>query len=246
MLTLKNNKLTNTPFIIDSNEFIFSLSTDIDCEFFGLITLNNNVIKTVQFSKYDSLYKARLLITKEDIDNLVGSTLHIVSMSSNFTQESNKINLLFNNLVINNKVKESTSLELFELKKQITTLTQKLNSMASGKIITNINISNKDYIQPGMVLVALDSKNFIAAYPFADTIKEVNGQKAIDGVVNLKASMIKYTTERTIAEQLEVLTTALLKEHKAIESISEEVKILSQKLADLSFKFEKHLDSGIV
>ena len=143
-------------------------------------------------------------------------------------------------------VNQKTSKEIAEFRLQLEKLQEKLEALSLGKLVPNVNIANKDYIKPGMTLVALDNGNFMAAYPFADVIKIVNGQQAVDGVVEIEASMIKYNTERTVEAQLKVLGEAVTNVNNTVTTLIGEVKALSERLATLSMKVETHLDSGIV
>ena len=97
-----------------------------------------------------------------------------------------------------------------------------------------------------MVLIAIDEGNFMAAYPFADVITKINGEQAVDGVVEITASMIKYNTERTIVEQFKVIAEAIQAENNALKTLTEQVNSISKRVADLGIKLATHLDSGIV
>lgn len=247
MLKFKNNLLSAETFCIDSPDFIFHLTTDTpDCNYFGVITLTNKVVKTLQFIKFNNEFKARLSLTTEDLNYLQGSTFKLISVSSEFSKESNLLSLNFDINKINLTIKKESSKEILELKKQISILTTKLEALSLGKLVPNVNIVNKNYIQPGMILVAIDNGNFMAAYPFADIVTNVNGQQAVDGVVEIKASMIKYNTERTIEEQLKVIAKAVQTQNSTIKTIAGELGTLSKKVADLDIKLATHLDSGIV
>lgn len=247
MLTLNNNTLHTEGFIISTHDFTFTLKADIDCQYFGILTLTNNTTKVIQFVKFPSLYKARLLIATEDLDYLKGSTLKILSTQNTFSKESNHINLEFDIDKIKLTIKQSISKDILALTKIVNQLNQRVDSITLGKLIPNVNIVNKDFIKEGMVLVALDDKgNFTAAYPFANVITEVNEQKAVDGVVIIDASMIKYSDERTIKQQLQIVTEALSKSLQVNKALSEELTNVKKDLGALTMAVNKHLDSGIV
>lgn len=247
MLQLKNNKLSSSEFIIEEPNSILQLDTDVlDCNYFGLITFSNQVIKTIQFVKTNDSFKARLSLTEEDLPYLTGVSLKLLSVSSSFSKESNQIPIIFDINKIKLSIKQKVSKDLVEFKKELNQLQERLNTLSLGKLVPNVNIANKNYIQPGMILVAIDNGNFMAAYPFADVITKVNGQQAVDGVVEIDASMIQYNKERTIEEQLEVIGTAIAAQNTALKTISSEVNSIKQKLADLTVKVETHLDNGII
>ena len=247
MLKFKNNLLSAETFCIDSPDYILRLTTDTpECNYFGVLTLTNKVVKTLQFVKFNNEFKARLSLNSEDLNFLQGSTFKLISVSSDFSKESNLLTLNFDVNKIKLTIKQYCSIEILELKKQISTLTTKLEALSLGKLVPNVNIVNKDYIQPGMILVAVDNGNFMAAYPFADIVTNVNGQQAVDGVVEIEASMIKYNTERTIEEQLKIIAKAVQTQNSTIKTIAGELGTLSKKVADLEIKLATHLDSGIV
>ena len=247
MLTLKNNILNTKDFIIDSHDTTLLLKTDVDCQYFGIITLANNTTKVIQFIKFPSLYKARLVITNEDLHYLEGSYLRILSTDASFNKESNNIKLIFDIDKIKLTIKQSTSKDILALTKTVNELSQRLDTITLGKVIPNINILNQNYIKKGMVIVAADNKgNFTAAYPFANIITEINNQKAVDGVVIIDASMIEYNKERTIAEQLDAIGEAFSKLLTLTKTNSEELLNIKKDLANLTMLVNKHLDSGVV
>ena len=247
MLKFKNNILSAEAHTIESPDYILNLQTDIpDCNYFGLLTLSNKVTKTLQFTKVNNIFKARLNLAEEDLNFLNNSSFKLVSISADFTKESNIVNLTFDINKIKLFVNQKTSKEIAEFRLQLEKLQEKLEALSLGKLVPNVNIANKDYIKPGMTLVALDNGNFMAAYPFADIIKVVNGQQAVDGVVEIDASMIKYNTGRTVEDQLKVLAEAITNVNSTIRTLTGEVKALSERLATLSMKVETHLDNGII
>ena len=247
MLKFKHNLLSAEPFSIDSPDYIFQLTTDTpDCNYFGVITLTNKVVKTLQFIKFNSIFKARLLLDTEDLNYLRGATLKLISVSAEFSKESNLIALNFDINKIKLTIKQETSKEILELKKQIASLTTKLEALTLSKLVPNVNVINKDFIKPGMILVAVDNGNFMAAYPFADIVTKVNGQQAVDGVVEIDASMIKYNTERTIKDQLIVISKAIKAQNDTIKTLAGQIDSLNTKVATLSVQLATHLDSGIV
>lgn len=247
MLHFTNNILAGDSFKIDTPDYIFELKPDIiDCKYFGIITFPNNIVKTIQFVEFPNVFRARLHLTKEDLQNVHGATFKLLSVSASFSKESNQIPLVFDTNKIELLIKQETSKNILELNKKVADLESRIEALSLGKVVPNINITNKDYIKPGMVLVAIDEGNFTAAYPFADIITEVNGQHAVDGVVQIEASMIKYNTERTIVDQFYYIAKAIQSQSEAVKTLANELSSIQKKLAELSIKVETHLDSGIV
>jgi hypothetical protein len=247
MLLFKNNFLTSKPFTIDNSDFIIELYPDIiDCEYFGILTLSNKTTKTIQFIKFSTVFKARLSLSEEELPLLNNVSFKLLSVSSSFSKESNTIKLDLDINKIKLTIKQSVSKELLEFKKSLAQLQSRIDALSLGKLVPSVNITNKDYIKPGMILVAVDNGNFMAAYPFADVIKEVNGEHAVDGVVKIDASMIQYNIERSVEQQLKLIGEAVLNQNDTIKTLAGEIITLSQRVADISIKLETHLDNGII
>jgi hypothetical protein len=247
MILFKNNILTTKPFTIDTADYIMELTPDVlDCEYFGILTLSNKTTKTIQFIRFNTIFKARLIISEEELPLFNNVSFKLLSVSSSFSKESNSINLNLDTNKIKLTIKQSVSKEMSELKKSLIQLQTKVETLSLGKLVPTVNIANKDYIKPGMILVAIDNGNFMAAYPFADIVKEVNGQHAVDGVVEIDASMIKYNIERNVEQQLKIMGEAILNQNDTIKTLAGELINLSQRVADISIKLETHLDNGIL
>jgi hypothetical protein len=247
MLHYKNNILSTESFVIDSHDSIITLTTDIpDCNYFGALILSNKVIKTLQFTKVNNTFKARLVVNKEELNFLDGVLFKLISVSTAFSKESNLVKFNFNKEKIALTVKQTISKEILEVQKRLTELNDRVNTLALNKIVPNVNIINKNLIKPGMMLVAVDEGNFMAAYPFADIVTNVNGQQAVDGLVEIDASMIKYNQERTIKKQLEVLNAAFKAQLTAISTIQNELNKIKNDVGNLTIKVETHLDNGII
>ena len=247
MLHYKNNILSIDSFIIDSHDTILTLTTDTpDCNYFGALILSNKVIKTLQFTKVNNTFKARLIVYQEELNFLNGALFKLISVSSAFSKESNLIELKFNTNKIALTIKQSVSKEILEVHKKLSEISDRVNTLALSKVVPNVSIINKDLIKPGMMLVAVDEGNFMAAYPFADIVTKVNGQQAVDGVVEIDASMIKYNQDRTLKLQLEVLNKAFKANLKVLGTLQAEINKIKKDVGDLTVKVETHLDNGII
>lgn len=247
MLTLINKKITSSV-IIESYYSIITLTSDITTDIFGEISLVNGITRLCQFIHIkDNIYKARMLIHEEDIPLLATSQFNLILINGPFSERTNQISLNFDIDKIHLSIQVAQSKELKEIKLAVADLTSRIESLIKGYKLSGIPLSNQTNIKRGMVPVAIDDKgNFAAMYPFNDSITEINGQRAANGVVELDASMIKYIQERTIADQLTVIGEAFTKEHELVTKLSEEVKKLTDQLAELQIRFEVHLDNGVV
>ena len=248
MLTLKNNSLyTDTNLIINNPDTILELTSDIDTLLFGVLTLSDGSIKTLQFINSDKIKKTRLFLTEADLPLLHKVNLTIHSVSDTGTSISNQIPVVFdiNNISLN--VSKNTSQELLTTLKELKLLENKINSIVANNRLLNINISNMDYIQPGMIPVAVDNKgNFVAQYPFANIVTKVNGQTAVDGVVSIDASMIQYNKEAMLDSYIKQLAESVKSVSEFVTTVSQTLMSTIESLQDLKLKVETHLDNGLI
>jgi hypothetical protein len=245
MLILKNENLSlDKDLIITDADTIIELNSDIDAIVFGLITLKD-VTKSLQFVKVGNFYKGRLILTEEDLNNLQPTSLKLVLVSDIGTKHTNSVPITFNIDSINLSVKIKTSKDLIELTKTVKLLESKLNSVLSSHRLLDIKITNSDYIKPGMIPVAIDDKgNFVAQYPFADIITEVNGHTAIDGVVNIGADVIKYNQDMMLDAYIKQLAEVIKTINERVSTVSQTLASTIETLQDVRLKLETHLDNG--
>jgi len=248
MLKFKNKILTSDKeFIISDSDAIIKIDSDIDCIMFGVFTLSDKSTKTIQFSKCNDGTKARLLLSELDLPliNSVTFALHLTSDTGTFI--SNSISVLFDIAKIKLNVTRKSSVELLETLKALKLLEDKINSIVANHRLLGVNITNSDYIKPGMIPVAVDDKgNFIAQYPFANIITNVNGQTAVDGVVNVDASMIKYNQEIMLDAYIKQLAESVKAVSDFATTISQTLRSTVESLQELRLKVETHLDNGLI
>lgn len=248
MLKLKNSVLsTDKNFIISEQDTIIELNSDIDTLIFGVFTLSNKTKKTIQFIQYNDSKKARLLLAEEDLPLLNKATfsLHLVSDTGTFI--TNSIPVLFDTDSLKLNITRKASTDLLEALKALKLLEAKVNSIVTNHRLVGVNITNTDYIQPGMIPVAIDNKgNFIAQYPFANIVTNVNGQVAVDGVVNIDASMIKYNQEIMLDYYIKQLAESIKAVSDYAKTISQTLFSTIESLQDLRLKVETHLDNGLI
>lgn len=248
MLKFKNKILSSEKdFIISDSDAIIKIDSDIDCILFGILTLSDKSIKTIQFNKCNDGIKARLLLTESDLPLLNGVTFSLHLTSNTGTFESNSIPVIFDVAKIKLTIKRKTSTELLDTLKELKLLEDKINSIVANHRLLKVNITNLDYIQPGMIPVAVDNKgNFTAQYPFANIITNVNGQTAVDGVVNIDASMIKYNQEIMLDAYIKQLAESLKAVTEFAKTISQTLFSTVESLQELRIKVETHLDNGLI
>lgn len=248
MLELKNKQLlTDKDLIIVNSDSIINLYSDIDTIIFGIFTLTDGSTKTIQFLNNTPNKKARLTIAENELTLLSNVTfkLHLVSNTGTYT--TNSIQIYFDVDKLKLDVKRRSTKELLEVSKELKLLEKKIDTIINNNRLLEINIVNLDYIKPGMIPVALDDKgNFSAQYPFLDVITNINGQTAVDGVVNIDASMIKYTQDIMLDAYIKQLAETVKAVTEFSKTISQTLMSTVDSLKDLRIKVETHLDNGSI
>ena len=247
MLKIENGILSVTDNEIKSSDTILELQSDVDCQIFGKLIFRNAEIKIVQFEKIDDKYKGRLVISQEDLSKLSGAQFFIVLVSANFNEQTNGIQFKFNQELIKKDIRLSKSEELSNIYAEVNKLKSIVTSLEKGGALKFANVLDKDLIQPGMIPVAIDNKgNFVAAYPFVNLINEVNGQKAVNGVVILNAAMIKCNSGKTIQQTTEEHVKAIQAIADGFSAVSDQQKEILRRLDDIDIRLSQHINDGII
>ena len=144
--------------------------------------------------KENNIYKARLVITEEDLMYLNNATFHLVLIDSNTSKTTEKVPIAFETNKIRKSVAISKSNEIKDIKIELAKLSRKVDEILSKApiVVSDIEIKeNPDVIKPGMVPITIDSKGkCIFQYPFLDVITEINGQKTVNSAIILTAKDI--------------------------------------------------------
>lgn len=247
MLRIENGILSVIDNEIRSSDTVLELQAEVECQIFGKLTFKNGEVKIIQFDKIDNTYKGRLLISQEDLSKLSGAQFFAVLVSANFTEQTNGIQLKFNQELIKKDIRLVKSEEIKSIHEELNKLKSIINSLEKGGSLKFANIIDPELIQPGMIPVAVDNKgNFVAAYPFVNLITEVNGQKAVNGVVNVNASMIKCSSGKHIQQTIKEHASALQALANAFEVVSDQQKELLRRLDEIDIRLSAHINDGII
>ena len=250
MLEYKNKKLKAIDEVIDSSDYILRLDTDLDVVILGVIIFANGVKKVIQFvnqSDQSTIKIARLITEEKELPLLDNVKFQVIALNGDFKESSNIIPIKYNKELIKTNIKVSVSNEYKELKELIASLSDKLSSLTSGKIISKVDLVNKSFIKPGMIPVAIDDKgNFAALYPFANNITCVNGQYAANGVVIIDSSMIEYKLGKSTEKAIDDHAEAISKIGDALKEISNELKAIRKHVDDVDIKLTQHINNGII
>lgn len=220
-----------------------------DSTIFGRVTLLPSKIEVVtQFTKRSStIYVSRLRIDADLLRNVEAATINIELVSSTFSKKFPQQDLP----VDKEKIKQSTFAakhkEVQELKLQLRALEETLRALTEGRALTKISLKSTDSIAPGMVPVAIDDKgNFIAAYPFNDMIKDVNGVTPVSSSLKLMAEDIPMESGVSIQEAWYSYIQTTTKILSYLDTIEDQLSQVNQKLKDLETDFTTHLNTGVI
>lgn len=246
MLTLKNNVLTMDD-IINTTPYNLIMSADIDADFFALVITSDNISHIYPFSKSGAGYRANLIIDSTMVDKLSGATINIVKAIGDYSEKSNTVNLNIDIAGIKKTVQADLNDKVFNLRLDIKSLEKKITDLTTGKVLKGLNISNLEYIQKGMVPVAIDNKgNFVAQYIFKDHVMSVNGIKPTDGEVVVSSNDVQYNDNKTVKEALDSSIETIVSIYELVNTLITNQKDIREKLDDLLIKFNQHINSGVV
>jgi hypothetical protein len=250
MFKYLNNVLTYTEERIVSNETIITLITDLtkDVDIFGELSFENGTSIIIKFFYYkDNVFKSKLNLTNQSKQFLPSSKFKLIIFDTGNHKTTNYVQLKFDLERLTFNSNKTSSEEIKDLYLKVASLESKLNHLIDGHIIDSLPINNKEYIKAGMMLQAIDDNgNFIATYPFADVVKDVNGVKAVNSSIILDASMIQYNQNKTIFSVVSEVIEALQAVNLTLKSHSSALKQLQEDINGVKLQLEKHLNDGIV
>lgn len=248
MLNYSNNKLTiDSP--VTTADSIIKLTTTEHCEYIGMLTMSNKANLVLNFIKEGNFYKARLLITEENIPYLNNCTLHLVLIDGGMHKTTNTVKVEFDIPKVKRSVKVSASQDIKDIKVSIAQLTSRLEDVikhAPSFMVQSNTPINSEFVKPGMIPVAIDETGrCIFQYPFIDHITEINGQKTVNNAILITAKDIPV--EQTDVESaLKAHTSAIKELHNLLKTISSELKSTKNKVADIEKALLQHTDSSII
>ena len=244
-MLIYDNELKYSGKIIESADTSILLDVTKDAHYFGILDLGKYT-KVIPFVKSQHQYKARLIILKDDLKFIPESKFYIEAVHQGNTKRSNNITLKFDLDAIKLNVKKESASECLRCIKEMRQINENMLNVIQGNILAHINISNKHTIKPGMIPVAIDDKgNFIATYPFADIIREVNGVKAHNESVLITTKDIPHH-DKPLEQYLNESVDAIKGIKEYVDNVGEQVKELNKKLAELIIAFETHIDNDII
>lgn len=254
ILILNNNKIQEqqNSIIKSSTEEILLKVEDIkykDCNMIASITLTNGVERVTPFSPLVNIdyLKAIFSFQEDDLPYIDKATLKIIILNVNFKYYTNEITINVDTTQLKNIFTVKKSKDITNVLSRLLAVENKLNAVLTNKVVDNIKVINNEYIQPGMVLVALDNKgNFIAEYPFNNLVNDVNGKEPSEGKVELVAADIIAKNNKSILEYIDIISESLNALNTSILTLTEQQKSLRNDLNDLTLEVEKTKNSSIL
>lgn len=248
-MKIYNNKLTDVSKICSSDTLI-SLIADNNSTFIGVLTLSNSVTKTLCFIKENNLYKARLVITEEDLPYINSNcTFYLIMVDGNTQKTSNVVDIKFDVAKIKKTIKLSASNDIKDIKVNLAQLTKRLEdviSKAPSFMVTSATPINTAYVKPGMIPVAIDETGrCIFQYPFIDHVTEINGQKTVNNAILLTAKDIPIE-QTDVDSAIKAHTDAIKELNNLMKTISSELKSTKNKVADIEKALLQHTESSII
>ena len=220
-----------------------------DSTIFGRVTLMP--IKTeivVQFTKRNpTLFVARLRIDADLLQQVESATITIEVVSNIFSKKSTYQNLPVDRDKIKNFIVTAKNREVQELKLQIRSLEETLRSLTEGRALTKISLKNTDSIAPGMIPVSIDNKgNFVAAYPFNDMIKDINGVTPIGSSLKLVASDIPMDSGISIQQAWYEYINTITEVLNYLSAIEDQLSKVNEKIKTIETNLTTHLNTGVI
>lgn len=245
-IQIKNRKLSYEVNKLTNNDNIIKLTSDIDCEFIGVLNLSDGTCKSFDFIKEKNYYKGRLRLFAEEIPYLSNTTFY-VTMVSNTVEHTNLIPVEVDVKKLSLSIKQDTSREIIVLREKISSLENLVKDILNDKTIYSTSFPTvTTNIEPGMIPTAINNEGLcMFKYPFQDVVTEINGQKTVNSAIILTAKDIPI--EQTDLESAIKAHTEALKEfNNSLQVISSELKSTKKKVADIEKALLQHTESSIV
>ena len=246
MIEYKNSILNLNNLVIESADTLLKVQSDMDCTIVGVLHLDNNIVKTLPFTKTGNYHTARLIITEEDFNYLTNPKISLMILEGLLFKSTELLTLPVDLLKIKLDLKVKYSKELKDLTVKLNQVTKTINDLLQKGTINGINILGYEYVKPGMVPMVIDDKgNCIFQYPLANIISELNGLKTADGILRLEAKDIP-SGKTNVEERLNTIVDSIKTMGNHIQKLADSVKELSGKIGELDIRLSSHLDTSIV
>ena len=213
----------------------------------ALVTLANKTVKVLPFIAENDYYKARLVITEEDYPYLYNATICVTFVGIRTEYHTNTVPIKFDTKQIAQSVKVAASKDIQQIRTEIAKLTALVNTVLNTKVVyeTNLNVKQEN-IQPGMIPMAINKEGLcVFQFPFVDIIKEINGQTTVNNAIIITAKDIPIGTTN-VELAIKAQTEAIKKLNESLGVVSNQLKSVVKKVAEVETALIQHTDSSII
>lgn len=247
MLHFKYQKgLTYDNTVIKSASATIKLYSDIPASFIGNLVLTNGLVFSKPFEKEGEVYKLKLGLTKDVLPFIKGSRLYLTITDSNFSASSNMVELVFDLELIALSIKGEVGNEIKELYTRLMKIESEIGHLVKSGALKNIGTLNQKDIKAGMVPVATSTGDFVAAFPFADVVKQINGINAVNESIALYLKNIPYDESgKSALEVIQLLLEVVKNQSLAIQSILKTQEKIVNELEQLQLDYAAHKNTAL-
>jgi hypothetical protein len=232
--------------VIKSSNTTLKLQSDIKAEFIGNLILTNGLVYTKPFEREGEIYKAKLNISKDILPFLKGSRFYLTIIDSTFSQSTNVVELVFDLELITLSIKREVGDEIKELYTRLIKIESEIGHLIGTGALKNIAPLNQKDIKVGMVPVATSTGDFVAAFPFADIVKQINGITAVNESIALYLKNIPYDESgRSSLEVIQLLLEVVKNQSLAIQSILKTQEKIINELKQLELDYAAHKNTAL-
>jgi hypothetical protein len=247
MIEYKNKVLKTNAEEVTSADYILHLDSDTDAKILGKLIYPDGSTRIIEFVDNENDKISRVVTSEKEFKQLSNVKLQLILISGSMNESSNIEQLKFNKELVKTDIRKHFFTEYEEIKKELIALQEEIKTLSEGKIISKLNLINKNAIRKGMIPVAIDDNgNFAALYPFANNITKINGQCAANGVVVIDSSMIQYKTGKSIETALDDNADAARALANAVRELSNVITTLNSRVDELDIRLTQHINNGIV
>jgi len=247
MLIFKYQKgLTYDNTIIKSASQNIKLNSDVKAEFIFNLKLTNGLIYSKPFEREGEVYKAKLTLTKDILPFLKGSKAFLTVTDASFSQSTNLVELIFDLNLINLSLKHEVGNEIKELYDKLIKVESEIGRLINNGALKNIGVTNPKDIKVGMIPVATHTGEFVAAFPFADIVKQINGISAVNESIALYLKNIPYDESgKSAFEVIQLLLEVVKNQSLAIQSILKTQEKIINEIEQLELEFAEHKNTAL-
>lgn len=233
--------------IVKSSTQSIKLVSDVKADFILNLKLNNGLVYSKPFEREGEVYKTKLTLTKDILPFLKGSKAYLTVIDTNFSQSTNLVELVFDTDLINISLKHEVGNEIKDLYTRLLKIESEISHLVKSGALKNIGVVNPKEVKLGMVPVATSTGEFVAAFPFADIVKQINGITAVNESIALYLKNIPYDESgKSAFEVIQLLLEVVKNQSLAIQSILKTQEKIINELEQLQLDYAAHKNTALI